>query len=202
MLIRQFTTESLQDGLLNHSYAGPSAEWLKQPAIQFFQDANNIQYAFAVMNFYSRDIPLRNDKNKWDDLYKFYQACKYFKTFNLPLQSSTANCQKFNDLVVAIDAEKANVLQVEKGVAANISTGVLNDIKTWLQTQFATLSCQTVINNQQQQQQVDIITQVADKALEAPSGQADQQKKNTTLYIVYAVAAIIVVVVIVKIFKR
>jgi hypothetical protein len=197
-----YPTDQALKSALDVSYGGGTQDWMKQLANPFFGDLNNLRFARAVMDFFSRTLPAQDSHNHWDDQYRFYISCYYFKQFNFPIDNTDqANCQLFKGLQTAVntaieDADKANANGTGSGVIYQYRSEALTAIKEYINTAFATLSCDFYLTQNQQQQQLDILSQATEKA--AKTGTTT----NYTTYIIYAVIAIIVIMVIVKIFKH
>lgn len=202
----------LQQQLLNvYNSVGYVKGWLRDAAIPFFNDINNVAKAKDVMLFYNREIPTIdhhvNLKNSFIhglpivadftlDCYFFFAACKYFKQFNFPIQNLQSNCGLMKDLITVINNEKESVLQRGATKWEKKEILVLNNMKTAIELQMSNLNCNLYLTQTEQQYQIDSVTKVAEQSINSNS-----QKTDYTNYAIYGIIAIIVIVIFIKMVK-
>lgn len=183
-----YTSDSqLQNQLVNGSYGGDRNAWLKDAGKQFFGDINNIQWARKAMEFFSLPIPAWNNNKNWDsNQYRFVVAAKMLKKFNLPFAATQADCSKLKQLKLSLEEEVVSQTRVEKGVALDITNGILSEMKAWANNQYATLDCDNYQITQTKETDLKLIQQATD------TGIAGQKTSKAGIYAVYTAAVLLI----------
>lgn len=202
--IKYATDKQLSDELVNRYSNQVESALSSSTTIDWFGNIDNMRWVRAVMNYYERGIPETHKVINFyffydkQDAYWFLWAAQFFKKYNFPFIAATPDkCTLINDVVKTVDSHKESVLQTETDWVLNKLLGILNDIRNELTLRYNTMACSTILTQQQQQQQLNILESVTDKAIQQEEG-----KKDYSQYAVYAIVAIIVIVVFIKIIKR
>lgn len=137
----------------------------------------------------------------WDKgMYRFYLAAQLFQKYPKFDFKDTKNCEKTKNLKLALDEEKVFVdnqhVADQDYTKYQYTTTVLNDYQSELNGILATLNCNKVISQEQQQEQLDII----DKA--STSSVSESTTSNVGNYIVYGVVILVAIVVARRLLKK
>jgi hypothetical protein len=133
-------------------------------------------------------------------IYKLLTTVRYYVRFGKLDYTDKKNCKKIKELTASLENEKVNI---DKQYAAdqnsylhNASIEAINAIQNDLFFNSGTLTCEDVIDKQQQQEQIDIIEE------QANTNTQESKTSNVGIYLVYGVAVIIIGVVVKKLFFK
>lgn len=212
------TDKILSDNLLQYGYnCGNNlfhtggAQWLMGPGYEFNADLNNMRWARAVMNYYSKNVPsgrCGGDGDWWANKFFFLHAEQYFKNFNFPFfvwEADQTICGQVNDILKAIDDEITSVNRQAAaagrgGTGLSILLQILGDIRREINLKKASLDCSRFLITQTKQDDADLIKKVTDESLAKPDGTTDVSKYAS--YGVFAFIAIIAVIIVRKTLKK
>ncbi|MCC6634782.1 MAG: hypothetical protein IT251_04700 [Chitinophagaceae bacterium] len=203
----------LQNDLIGHNkapfvFVSLLDSYVGKAAREWFSNAENIQWAEKVMNFYSRGVPSRTNPNSaflHDDRFKkdcyfFFHACKYFKQFNFPIPAIQGNCGVIKEIITVLNSEKESVLQSGNGWVEQQSVRILNDLKADLELKFANMGCRTYLDQSEQLYQINTMTTVTDVAIQGSKDK--QQDAANSNYAIYAIIAVIIIIIFIKLFRQ
>lgn len=174
------------------SYSGSAMQ-----GVSWVKDLSMMKYARAVMCYYNRGVPGRNNGSKWADradLFFFDAAVKYFQKYNYAFQYTQMDCSMLKSMLTAIDAERTNVTQLR--VTGSLGTGeegtylgILKDLESVANNNISSLNCDVYLDQQQQQN-------ISDQSINNFQKVNDLTKTtdNTLKYVILGMIGLVVVI--------